>query len=305
MTADAKEFIINKEWKLVKRLGAGSFGEIFLAVNSNTNEEAAVKMEAVGKESSGQLEHEYRLLKSLDSGSAVGISKVFWFGKDGVQNLYTVLVMELLGPSLEDLFVYCGNKFSYKTTMMLADQMVRRVQHLHEHYLVHRDIKPDNFLMGTQRNFNTVYVIDFGLSKQYMDPRTKRHVPFRDLRNLTGTARYCSIKAHEGYEQSRRDDLEALGYVFVYFVRGQLPWQGLQGDSKRDKFKKIHHVKVSTTPKKLCEGLPKEFEHYLTYCRKLEFEQEPDYKYLRGLFYKCLKTLGETYDFKFDWILKS
>lgn len=159
-----------------------------------------------------------------------------YFGREG-DNSY--LVIDLLGPSLEDLFLYCSRHFTTKTVLMLADQMISRVEFLHSKCYLHRDIKPDNFLMGMGRHFNRVFIIDFGLAKKYMCSKTKKHIPYRfvspdlittirDNKNLTGTARYASINTHIGIEQSRRDDLEALGYVLMYFIRGSLPWQGLK-----------------------------------------------------------------------------
>lgn len=296
----ANEFVINNEWKLVKRLGGGSFGELFLAVNKKTRTEAAAKMEYHRSGAPIQLKTEYELLRILNNNP--GITKMYWFGRDGVQNLYTVLIMELLGPSLEDLHVYCDLKFSLKTVTMLADQMIKRIEILHRNCLIHRDIKPDNFAMGTGLNINTVYIIDFGLSKYYMDPKTMEHYPFRDFRNLTGTARYCSIHAHAGCEQSRRDDLESLGYVLVYFLKGALPWQGLQAESKKEKFRKIYKTKQSVKVETLCEGIPEEFAKYLNYCKNLAYEEEPKYRYLRSLFWKIMERNGYKYDLQFDWI---
>uniref|UniRef100_A0A0X3NMW5 Casein kinase I isoform alpha n=1 Tax=Schistocephalus solidus TaxID=70667 RepID=A0A0X3NMW5_SCHSO len=295
------EFIVNKEWRLMKRIGAGSFGEIFYAINKVTKEEAAVKMEFFRHGAPIQLQTECQLLRLLKD--CPGIAKLFWYGRDGEQNFYTALVMEYLGPSLEDLHVSCDCKFSLKTVALLADQMIKRVETLHKRCLIHRDIKPDNFAMGCGPNFNTVYIIDFGLSKFYMDPKTKEHCPFKDFRNLTGTARYCSVNAHAGYEQSRRDDLESLGYVFVYFLRGKLPWQGLQADSKREKFRKIYKKKMSVKTESLCEGLPEEFAKYLNYCKNLAFEEEPKYRYLRSLFWRVLDKRGYKYDLQFDWTM--
>ncbi|KAL5107541.1 Casein kinase I isoform alpha [Taenia crassiceps] len=294
------EFVVNQEWKLIKRIGSGSFGEIFLAVNKKTKVEAAAKLELIRSGLPIQLKTEYDLLKLLNNAS--GITKLYWFGRDGVQNLYTVLVMELLGPSLEDLHVYCDLKFSLKTVAMLADQMIKRIETVHKCGLVHRDLKPDNFAMGTGQNMNTVYIIDFGLSKFYIDPNTQEHYPFRDFRSLTGTARYCSINAHAGCEQSRRDDLESLGYVLVYLTKGHLPWQGLQAESKREKFRKIYKTKQSVKAEVLCEGLPEEFLKYINYCRSLAYEEEPKYRYLRSLFWKVMDKNGYKYDAQYDWI---
>ncbi|KIJ69257.1 hypothetical protein HYDPIDRAFT_81167 [Hydnomerulius pinastri MD-312] len=199
----------------------------------------------------------------------------------------------------------CGRKFSIKTVCMAARQMLSRVQTIHEKNLIYRDIKPDNFLVGRPgtKGANVVHVVDFGMAKQYRDPKTKQHIPYRERKSLSGTARYMSINTHLGREQSRRDDLEALGHVFMYFLRGSLPWQGLKAATNKQKYEKIGEKKQTTVIKDLCEGYPEEFGIYLNYVRKLGFEETPDYDFLRELFAKVMKNNNDIDDGVFDWNL--
>jgi serine/threonine protein kinase len=219
-----------------------------------------------------------------------------------VDGEYNVMVEELLGPSLEDLFNKCQRKFTLKTVLMLTDQMLKRIEHVHSNSYLHRDIKPDNFLMGQGNKSHIVYLIDFGLAKRYKDNKNI-HIPYKDDKHLAGTPRYASINAHLGIEQSRRDDLESLAYVFMYFLRGSLPWQGLKGRTKQEKYNKICEKKTSTGVKQLCDGFPMEFATYLNYCRSLGFEDKPDYQYLRKLFRDLFVRMGYTMDYMFDWII--
>jgi hypothetical protein len=149
---------------------------------------------------------------------------------------------------------------------------------------------------------NTIYIIDYGLAKRYRDPKTGEHIPYRDHKSLTGTARYASLNTHLGIEQSRRDDLESIGIVLMYFLRGMLPWQGLQAKSKKEKYDKIKEKKASTTVEMLCKGYPEEFAIYLNYCRKLLFDEAPDHQYLKKLLKDLFLKKGFTYDNQYDWI---
>ena len=155
-------------------------------------------------------------------------------------------------------------------------------------------------IMGTGRNSNTLYLIDFGLSKPW---RTKhgKHTPYSEDRSLTGTARYASINNHLGYEQSRRDDMESLAYMFIYFLKGKLPWQGFNRQNNAEKFDQILQRKRDMTPVQLCEGLPLEFASFLTYCQQLEFEEAPNYEYWRREFQDVMRENGLVYDGEFDW----
>jgi serine/threonine protein kinase len=227
----------------------------------------------------------------------------------GYSNDYNVLVMELLGKSLEDLFQKCNRKFSLKTVCMLADQIVRfylskitRIEHIHIKNFVHRDIKPDNIIMGVNEKSRLVYMIDFGLAKKYRSSRTSVHIAYKNNKRLTGTARYASINALRGFEQGRRDDLESIGYVLLYLLRGSLPWQGLKIGQHQDRYSIIYEKKKSTSPEELCQGFPEQFVEYFLYVKKLKFDEEPDYLYLKGLFKKIMEIHNFTHDYIFDWV---
>lgn len=211
------EIRICGKYRLGRKIGNGSFGEIYLGTNIQTNEEVAIKLESV-KTRNPQLLYESRIYRIIQGGP--GIPAIHWFGVEGEFN---ILIIDLLGPSLEDLFNYSHRRFSLKTVLMLADQMLSRVEYMHAKNFLHRDVKPDNFLIGLGRKCNLLHVIDFGLAKKYRDPKTNQHIQYVEGKSLTGTARYTSINTHLGIEQSRRDDLEGLGYVFMYFLRGSLP----------------------------------------------------------------------------------
>jgi serine/threonine protein kinase len=222
--------------------------------------------------------------------------------------------MELLGPNLEELLNFCGNKFKLRTTLMIADQAVifnykmflkiSRVERMHTKKFIHRDIKPDNFAVGLGTRNNIIYIFDFGLAKQYKNPSTRKHIAYRDNKTLTGTVRYASLNTQLGVEQSRRDDLESLGFTFVYFLKGTLPWQGLKAKDPKLKQKQILEKKLSTSIESLCQGLPVEFVQYFQHVRELNFEQKPDYQFLRRIFKDLYYRKDTNADPVFDWTSK-
>ena len=285
-----------KKYRVKKKIGEGAFGEVYLGQSIKDNEYVALKIE-LRKKAKPLLESEAFILYSL---RGTGIPEVISFGH--TKN-YNVLVEPLLGKSLFDIFAENKKKLPKEDICLIGKQVIDRIQWVHSKYIVHRDIKPDNFLIG-KKDPNVIYLIDFGLSKKYRSSQTNKHIRFGFTGKLTGTVRFSSANALRGGEQSRRDDIEALGYMLVYFMKGRLPWQGVTGNKKMERYLKIYRMKKHTSAKKLCEGLPGEMEAYIEYSKKLEFEQEPDYNYLRSLFRNILKKIhGKNVDnFIFSWI---
>lgn len=335
---------------LKKRLGGGSFGEIYLSEDTQTKRKVAIKLEN-SRILIPQLELEakiYRYLStsvnlnlnsstitiktpSINSSSYsymnqnIEIPGFYYYGADLSHN-FNVLAIDVLGRSLEDLLDDNDGPFSLKTVLMLVDQMISCVEFVHRHGYIHRDIKPDNFMLALKssvnnpscfaairfnnndeniskkKNFsNKINIIDFGLSKRYRDAKTGAHIPFKKKKTMTGTARYASLSAMVGNEQSRRDDLESLGYVFVYMLKGRLPWQGLPAEDHKERLRKIFESKRKTPIDDLCKGLPQEFATFLKKIRKLKFEEEPKYAEYRQMFRDLFINSGFAYDYKYDW----
>ncbi|KAJ7854455.1 kinase-like domain-containing protein [Mycena leptocephala] len=192
-------------------------------------------------------------------------------------------------------------QYECKVYMTLEDRLISRIEYVHSRNFIHRDIKPENFLMGIGKHGHQVHVIDFGLSKKFRDPKSDFHIPYKQNKRPTGTARYSSINTHLGIEPTRRDDLESLAYMLLYFLGGVLPWQGVEAPTKKQRYDRIMMKKITTPLDILCGTFPTEFSIFLSYSRQLCFDDKPDYLYLRNLFCNLFVRKGYQNDYVFDW----
>jgi len=288
--------VVGNQFQVDQKLGAGCFGEVWLARDINApGKQVAVKFEDLHSRCL-QLDHEAEILKALAHPmQQQGFLTCQHFGREG---LYQCLVMGLLGMSLED-HMKSNRRFDPKTTTLVAQQVLHRIEYLHSKGFVHRDIKPENFMLGIGDRAHHIHLIDFGLTKRYFE---NKHIAMRTRLKLTGTARYASINSHHGYEQSRRDDLEAIGHMLLYFLRGALPWSGLDARSQEEKYRKIKEKKIATPLDELCAGFPNEFKKFLEYSRQLAFKARPDYNMLYREFANLRAREGFLCDHAFQWM---
>ncbi|RYC80985.1 hypothetical protein BFJ63_vAg16122 [Fusarium oxysporum f. sp. narcissi] len=303
----------DSKYEVGRQLGQGSFGVVFEATRLSDKAPVAIKFEP-RKTSIPQLRDEYRRYSQLKGYSKKpssqrknritniidGFPNIYYYGQ---YRLHNILIMDLLGPSLQDLFDICGQRFTLKTVVMVAKQLLNILATLHDNGLVHRDIKPENFLIARSdmESPNMLFAVDLGLVESYWDARTNQHLPLLDGLNPTGTPRYMSVNTHLGKRQSRRDDLEALGYLIVYFLSGRLPWQGTKGATKRELIKNIEEKKMTTTNLELCKDCPNQISMYLCYVRGLGYDEKPDYNYLSHILTQALAEDGVVEGDKYDW----
>lgn len=301
MSSSKPKTVDNGKFKLTEKIGGGCFGEVYLGQDTrNNNAKVAIKLENSRQTTSPQLKHEAEILRELcKTSSPQGFTEVHAYCKEGVFNC---LVMECLGKSLEGHLSDMGGTFTTKTTVMLADQILQRIEYLHSKGFVHRDIKSENFTTGEGSKQHHIFLIDFGLSKKFWERNA--HIEEKKHLSLTGTARYASINALKGMEQSRRDDLEAIAHMLIYFIAGKLPWSGLEAKTQTEKYQKIMKRKETEPIDKLCAGMPSAFPDFLREARGMTFRQRPDYARLREAFVAVRRGMekdGPIGDHEFDW----
>ena len=289
--------IFFKKYKILKKIGKGSFGLVYLGNVINTDNYVAIKFEPKNQ-TDLILERETYLLYYL---KGFGIPEVITYGQNAK---YNILVQKLLGNSLNVIFHSHNKKFSMKDCCMIGIQILDRLEYIHSKYIIHRDVKPDNFLIGYP-DISIIYLIDFGLAKKYMSSRTGKHVKFFINKKWSGTSRFASANSLRGVVQSRRDDLESLCYILLYFMKGSLPWDNVYGNNENEDIKLIYKIKKFMKPELLFYKLPKETIDFFKYCKKLDFEQKPDYIYLRSLLLNILNNQNEKNDLNFSWVLNN
>ena len=298
--------LIFKKFSVGKLIHKSDVSLIYEGKNELTQEPVAMKFEKNWSKFE-LLESEAYLLLLL---KGLGIPRVISFGK--IKN-YKVLVEELLGKTI---YLIWSKKINEKNKLndicLTAIQCINRLEYIHSRNIIHRDIKPFNFVFG-RKDPNLIYIIDFGISRKYRSSKTGNHIRYRKLNTINGSMRYMSINCNKGYEQSRRDDLESLGYMLIFLIKKNLPWMKIEKQNlePKKKFLKICSIKSSIKPEELCSGLPKEFSQYIEYCQKLRFEQTPNYNYLRNLFIEVIKSNEKFIDsrfinfIQFSWLNKN
>jgi len=267
--------IIFNKYKLLDKIGHGSYGEIYKGINIRTQEYVAIKIENI-QHGKRLLKNEAIIYKYLNN--CKGIPTIKWFGVDTHHNY---MIINLLGHTLEYLKQQQpGNTFNFSLILKIGIQILELLQLIHTKGFIHRDIKPDNFLFGLNQSSNTIYIIDFGFCKTYLT-HLNTHIKIKKLSGLIGTPNYASINSHNFMELSRRDDLESLGYILLYFLWGNLPWFAVSDNDA------IKQMKTDTI---VSGNLPTFFKTYFNYVTNLQFIETPDYKMLLELFIQELKN---------------
>lgn len=288
-------------------ISKGNTHDIFIGNIIKDNSQCAIKTEEIST-SSPQLEHEYTMLSALHDKKCKNIPKVYKYSKKGSKN---ILIMELLGHSIEKLFSLCNYKFSFTSSLLIIEQMLDIIKSIHSNDIIHRDIRPEHFIYDKASSSDIIkpalddglpvdinplskmYLIDFGVSKYFIDQETHKHIAFKNKKDFQGSAMYSSVWSHLGAEKSRRDDLDSIAFIMIYLLKGELPWQKVKAKTKKEIKNTITELKVSISPMELCKGIPfEECVRLIHYIRGLQFEEVPKYDYMRQLIAKAIEKSG-------------
>ena len=292
---ELKNKILLQKFKIIKRIGKGAFGSVYLGKDLSKEEYVAIKLE-IRDQNDIILERETYILYML---KGLGIPQVIAYG----HNLkYNILIQELLGKSLDNLLFDKKYKFSLKDSCMAGIQILDRLEYIHNKGIIHRDIKADNFLIGIKKK-EIIYIIDFGLAKQYLNNKTGKHVKYCVNKKWSGTSRFASANTLKGIEPSRRDDMESFCYLLLYLMKGSLPWDQINEPSEINEILIIYKMKEYMPADIMFKDLPWQMSEFYKYCKNLNFEQKPNYNYLRKLLINILEYIGEKNDLYFSWII--
>ena len=286
-----------KKYKPFYQKAHGSFSIIYEGINIETNEHVAIKLEPRNAQSENLLlQNEIFYLYKLRH--CPGIVKIITTGRT---KKYNILIEPLLGGTLYSLYLDQNKNFTLKDICLISLQCISRLESVHNKGIIHCDIKPENFCVGL-RDKRIIYLIDFGISKKYRSDRTKKHIQFNITKTMCGTARYASMNALSGLQLSRRDDLESLSYMILYFLTKKLPWQGITAKSLATRYKKIYEKKSELEKWDKFLSLPRQIQNFIKYCRNLGFSEDPNYKLMKNFFYDLMKQNEFVDDKNFSWI---
>jgi casein kinase 1 len=303
LTSNHNTYKINDLYTILfdRKLGGGAFGKIYSCINNKTKELYACKIEKPDIESP-QLSNEYKILNILKNYPFFPKCYKFCSSPHG-----HLLILDHLGPNLGFIMSKLPNqKYSMKSTLMIMTQCLERLKEIHEKGIIHRDMKPENFVIGYKGKEKNIYLIDFGLSKSTIGEKKNLNLlNIKKEKIVIGTVRYISLNTHLGNEQYKKDDLESLAYIMIYFIKGELPWQNIKAKSRKEKYSKIYQIKKKTVPKELTNYLPEEMKTFLNYILNLNVKQKPDYAKLNNLINNLMNKYSYSNDLQFDWYSSS
>jgi serine/threonine protein kinase len=275
-------------YQIKETLGSGSFGRVFRLEHIQKNKSFALKVDIAQK---GNVLLESKILSDLQK--IPGIPKLY---KSGMEDTYSFMILELLGQNLSKVMKSCSGRFSLGTVIIVMKQLLQRIEQIHLKGYLHRDLKPHQILLG--QNKRMVYITDFGLARKF--EMNSYHISYQTSCPRTGNATFSSLNNHSGIRQSRRDDLESIAYLGIYFLKGELPWQVSKRLTSSSKWQEIFKIKNNCKVNELANGCPKEFAVLLNYARSLRFDEKPEYSYCLSLMESVAGRLQ--LDRRLDWV---
>ncbi|CAD8137912.1 unnamed protein product [Paramecium pentaurelia] len=290
--ATVQQNILNNQFVIQKKISSGSFGVVYQGFDLRTSDHVAIKIEKPEIDDLFSLDREVQILRILHG--IPQVPKLKWAGKDKGNN---VMVIQLLGRDLTH-YLRQRKRFSLACVLGIADQMLTILEAIHSKGIIHRDIKPENILAGKDREQNIIYLVDYGIAKQFKD-KDDKHIPLRENKPFLGTSRYASMAAHRGQELSRKDDLESLGYMLIFLLKGSLPWQSISYKNEDEKVKMVGLMKMRITSQELCQDIPTEFMRFIDLVKKMSYREKPDYRYFQQLFRRV--SIQQQIESRFDW----